>query len=41
LPSRASRDKGEQLFAWMVEDLATLVVRGLAEQAPLEHSYFI
>lgn len=41
LPSRASRDKGEQLFAWMVEDLAALVVRGLSEQAPLEHSYFI
>jgi len=40
LPSRASRQKGEQLFAWMVEDLADLVRRGLAEQPPLEHSYF-
>jgi len=40
LPSHASRQKGEQLFAWMVEDLANLVRRGLAEQPPLEHSYF-
>lgn len=39
-PSRASRKKGEQLFAWMVEDLAEAVVRGLTEQAPLDHSYF-
>jgi creatinine amidohydrolase len=40
LPSRASRQKGELLFAWMVEDLADLVRRGLAEQPPLQHSYF-
>jgi creatinine amidohydrolase len=40
LPSHASRQKGEQLFAWMVEDLADLVRRGLAEQPPLEYSYF-
>ncbi len=39
-PSRASQAKGEELFAWMVEDLAERVVRGLSEQPPLQHSYF-
>jgi creatinine amidohydrolase len=40
-PSRASGERGEELLAWMVDDLAELVLRGLAEQPPLEHSYFI
>jgi creatinine amidohydrolase len=40
-PSRASRDRGEELLAWMVNDLAELVIRGLKEQPPLEHSYFV
>jgi len=40
-PSLASRDKGEQLFGWMVEDLSALVERGLQETPPLDQSYFI
>jgi len=39
-PSRATREQGEKLFQFMVEDLATLVRRALLEQPPLEHSYF-
>lgn len=39
-PSAASRDKGEQLFQWMVEDLSAMIERGLIEQPPLDHSYF-
>lgn len=39
-PSLASREKGEQLFDWMVEDLSYLVRKGLAETPPLPHSYF-
>jgi len=39
-PSLASADKGEQLFAWMVEDLAALLERGLKETPPLMQSYF-
>lgn len=39
-PSAASAGKGEQLFAWMVEDLAALVRRGQQEQPPLDCSYF-
>lgn len=39
-PSIASSDKGEVLFQWMVEDLASLVESGLAELAPLDTSYF-
>jgi creatinine amidohydrolase len=40
-PSRARRDRGEELLAWMVNDLAELVLRGLNEQPPLQHSYFV
>jgi creatinine amidohydrolase len=40
-PSHASRERGEQLFAWMVEDLNELLQRGLNEMPPLPHSYFI
>jgi creatinine amidohydrolase len=39
-PSRASSEKGEQLFTWMVEDLAELIERGMEEEPPLPYSYF-
>ena len=39
-PSLASREKGEQLFRWMVEDLSAQVTRGMREEAPLAHSYY-
>ncbi len=39
-PSLASVEKGKQLFAWMVEDLAALLKRGLKETPPLMQSYF-
>lgn len=39
-PSRACKAGGEQLFAWMVEDLSALINKGMAEQPPLPHSYF-
>lgn len=39
-PSRASKADGEQLYAWMVEDLCAVIERGLRESAPLPHSYF-
>jgi creatinine amidohydrolase len=38
-PSRASAAQGRRLFRWMVTDLATLVRRGLREQAPLSAKY--
>jgi creatinine amidohydrolase len=40
-PSRASRERGEELFGWMVDDLTALVQRGLLEQPPLQQSYFV
>ncbi|MDG6777313.1 creatininase family protein [Thiomicrorhabdus sp. zzn3] len=39
-PSLATRQKGEELFAWMVEDLSDIVERGLKEEPPLAHGYF-
>jgi len=39
-PSRATREQGETLYAWMVEDLSTLITRGMQEAPPLAHSYF-
>ncbi len=39
-PSVATREKGEQLFTWMVEDLSDLVRRGMQEAPPLKNSYF-
>lgn len=39
-PSIATREKGEQAFTWMVEDLSTLISKGLKEAPPLAHSYF-
>ena len=38
-PSLASREKGERLFAWMVEDLSAIVRRGMKEESPLPHAY--
>lgn len=39
-PSLATREKGEKLFQWMVEDLVGLIEKGNREQPPLPHSYF-
>lgn len=38
-PSLASKEKGEELFQWMVEDLAEMINRGQQEQPPLPYSY--
>jgi len=38
-PSLASKEKGEQLFSWMVEDLSVLVNKGRQEKSPLPYSY--
>jgi len=40
-PSVATREMGEELFAWMVEDLAALIQRGMREQPPLPYSYHL
>ena len=40
LPSLASKQKGQQLFSMMVDDLSSTVKRGMAEQPPLPYSYF-
>ena len=40
-PSRATREQGEKLFRFMVEDMTALVRRAEKEKAPLEpNSYF-
>jgi creatinine amidohydrolase len=39
-PSRSTREQGEKLFRFMVEDLTALVRRAEKEKAPLEQSYF-
>ncbi len=39
-PSRATKADGEQLYAWMVEDLSARIHSGMNEQPPLPHSYF-
>ena len=38
-PSLASKEKGDELFKWMVDDLSDLIYRGLKETAPLPYSY--
>lgn len=38
-PSRASAAAGDDLYRWMVEDLAALVAAGLAETPPLPHGF--
>jgi creatinine amidohydrolase len=39
-PSAATREKGQRLFEWMVEDLSETIRRALTETPPLGHSYF-
>jgi creatinine amidohydrolase len=39
-PSRATKEQGEELFGWMVEDLSEIVQRGVKETPPLDASYF-
>ena len=39
-PSISSKAKGEEWFAWMVEDLSMLINKGITETPPLAHSYF-
>jgi creatinine amidohydrolase len=39
-PSRATREQGEKLFRFMVEDMTALVRCALKEKPPLEQSYF-
>ncbi len=39
-PSIAAKEKGDEAFAWMVEDLSSLIVQGLTETPPLDNSYF-
>lgn len=39
-PSVATKEKGDEAFQWMVEDLSELIMKGLTEQTPLENSYF-
>jgi len=39
-PSRATREHGEKLFRFMVEDLTVLVRTALTEKPPLNQSYF-
>ena len=38
-PSAATREAGEELFAWMVEDLSALIERGMQEMPPLPYAY--
>lgn len=38
-PSVATVEKGEQWFAWLVEDLSDIVRRGMTETPPLDHAY--
>ena len=38
-PSVATKEKGDEFFCWMVEDLSELILRGLTEQAPLSKPY--
>jgi creatinine amidohydrolase len=39
-PSRATREQGDRLFSWMVEDLAAQVRDAMSEQPPLHNSWF-
>ena len=38
-PGRATSEKGKELFNWMVEDLSSLVTRGMKEESPLGYGY--
>lgn len=39
-PSAATAEKGHVWFEWMVEDLSAVILRGMTETPPLDHSYF-
>ena len=39
-PSAATAEKGRVWFEWMVEDLSAVILRGMTEIPPLDHSYF-
>jgi creatinine amidohydrolase len=39
-PSAATPEKGAQWYAWLVDDLATIVGAGCRETPPLDFSYF-
>ncbi|KAB7742736.1 creatininase family protein [Parvibaculum sedimenti] len=39
-PSHGTAENGNIWFDWMVEDLSELILKGLKENPPLEHSYF-
>ena len=38
-PSQANTEKGQQLFSWMVDDLAAVFNAGISEQPPLPYGY--
>ncbi|MEJ2214062.1 MAG: creatininase family protein [Gammaproteobacteria bacterium] len=38
-PSLASKEKGQQLFEWMVDDLTAMVKKGMHESPPLPFGY--
>ena len=38
-PSTASKEDGEKLFSWMVEDLTQLLAKAVKEEPPLNNSY--
>jgi creatinine amidohydrolase len=38
-PSLATKQKGDELFQWMVEDLSALVLKGMKEESPLAYGY--
>ncbi len=39
-PSLSTKEKGEELFQWMVEDFCELINKGIKEKPPLNASYF-
>lgn len=39
-PSISNKEKGAEWFNWMVEDLSTLVIKGMQETPPLANSYY-
>jgi creatinine amidohydrolase len=38
-PSAATKEKGTQLYQWMLEDLTQLLLKATTEESPLEQSY--
>ena len=39
-PLRATKEKGENLFMMMVEDLSAIILKGMKEESPLPYSYY-